>query len=72
MTKPKRRILWIKIGPVPFAEGNLRIAFHGQLLTQEGWRPVVFKEFMSRGYRPQHPERVSEANRGLRPRWIPG
>jgi hypothetical protein len=33
----------IKIALHPFAEGNSRIARHGQLLTADGWRPVIFK-----------------------------
>jgi|AntAceMinimDraft_12_1070368.scaffolds.fasta_scaffold12380_3 hypothetical protein len=41
--------IWIKVAPNPFAEGNLRIAYHGQLKTLDGWRPVVFKEFKRSG-----------------------
>jgi hypothetical protein len=35
--------MWIKIAHHPFAEGNSRIARHGQLLTADGWSPVIFK-----------------------------
>lgn len=41
--------MWIKIAPDAFAEGNSRIARHGRLLTADGWRPVVFKEFKRSG-----------------------